>query len=101
MGWRNRSPITEMFLAGWRLRALADRIMRTRSKPLFALLVSLLVGVAHGQVAPKTSGNKGVYRDGAGGPMDAILLKDYDPESSLIAPRTAISHAKFPVIDMH
>lgn len=51
--------------------------------------------------ASKTGGNRGVYKDGSGGPMDTILLKDYEPESSLVVPRTNIARAKFPVIDVH
>jgi predicted TIM-barrel fold metal-dependent hydrolase len=35
------------------------------------------------------------------GPMDAILLKDYKPASSLIVPVTPIQKARFPVIDAH
>ncbi|HEY1949487.1 MAG TPA: amidohydrolase family protein [Bryobacteraceae bacterium] len=35
------------------------------------------------------------------GPMDSILLKDYDPQSSLIVPVTKIDRARFPVIDVH
>jgi predicted TIM-barrel fold metal-dependent hydrolase len=36
-----------------------------------------------------------------GGPMDAILLKDYKPASSLVVPATTIAKARFPVIDAH
>lgn len=35
------------------------------------------------------------------GPMDSILLKDYRPASSLVAPSTAVNKARFPVIDAH
>lgn len=35
------------------------------------------------------------------GPMDSVLLKDYKPESSLVVPRTPITKARFPVIDVH
>ena len=35
------------------------------------------------------------------GPMDAILLKNYKPESSLVVPETRIEKARFPVIDVH
>ena len=35
------------------------------------------------------------------GPMDALRLKDYAPESSLVVPRTQIAKARFPVIDAH
>ncbi len=35
------------------------------------------------------------------GPMDTILLKDYAPESSLVAPETFVPKARYPVIDVH
>ena len=33
--------------------------------------------------------------------MDSILLKDYEPQSSLVVPVTRIDKARFPVIDVH
>lgn len=33
--------------------------------------------------------------------MDDILLKDYDPISSLVVPETRLLRARYPVIDMH
>lgn len=35
------------------------------------------------------------------GPMDSILLKDYQPASSLVVPVTEVAKARFPVIDVH
>lgn len=35
------------------------------------------------------------------GPMDSILLKDYQPESSLVVPETRVEKARFPAIDVH
>lgn len=35
------------------------------------------------------------------GPMDALRLKDYAPESSLVVPVTRVARARFPVIDVH
>ena len=35
------------------------------------------------------------------GPMDAVLLKDYAPDSSLKVPETHPAKARFPVIDVH
>ena len=35
------------------------------------------------------------------GPMDAVLLKDYTPESSLVVPETKVAKARVPVIDVH
>jgi predicted TIM-barrel fold metal-dependent hydrolase len=33
--------------------------------------------------------------------MDTVLLKDYQPESSLVVPETYVSKAQFPVVDVH
>jgi predicted TIM-barrel fold metal-dependent hydrolase len=35
------------------------------------------------------------------GPMDSILLKDYQPASSLVVPETAVPKARYAVIDVH
>jgi predicted TIM-barrel fold metal-dependent hydrolase len=35
------------------------------------------------------------------GPMDGILLKDYQPSSSLVVPVTRLTKARMPVIDVH
>jgi predicted TIM-barrel fold metal-dependent hydrolase len=35
------------------------------------------------------------------GPMDSILLKEYNPSSSLKVPETHVEKARFPVIDVH
>jgi predicted TIM-barrel fold metal-dependent hydrolase len=35
------------------------------------------------------------------GPMDSILLKDYNPESSLVVPERAVAKARFPAVDVH
>lgn len=35
------------------------------------------------------------------GPMDSLLVKDYAPKSSVVAPETVIERARFPVIDAH
>src|SRR5215510_8025511 len=35
------------------------------------------------------------------GPMDAVLHKDYAPETSLVVPETKVAKARFPVIDVH
>ncbi len=34
-------------------------------------------------------------------PMDSVLLKDYEPEVSLVVPETPLTKAKFPAIDVH
>jgi predicted TIM-barrel fold metal-dependent hydrolase len=41
----------------------------------------------------------GVYVES--GPMDSVLLKDYQPESSLVVPETSVAKARFPAIDVH
>jgi hypothetical protein len=35
------------------------------------------------------------------GPMDKVLLKDYNPQSSLKVPVTSVPKARYPVIDVH
>lgn len=35
------------------------------------------------------------------GPMDRILLKDYQPRSSVVVPATSILKARYPAIDVH
>src|SRR5678816_736962 len=37
----------------------------------------------------------------APGPMDTILLKDYAPRSSVVAPVSFIPKARYPAIDAH
>ena len=34
-------------------------------------------------------------------PMDSVLVKDYNPDSSLVAPETHLPKARFPAIDVH
>lgn len=34
-------------------------------------------------------------------PMDSVLLKDYQPDSSLVVPQTLVPKARYPVIDVH
>jgi predicted TIM-barrel fold metal-dependent hydrolase len=35
------------------------------------------------------------------GPMDTVLVKDYAPQSSIVAPETFVAKARTPVIDVH
>ncbi len=54
--------------------------------------------------AAQTPAPKPVMRYGVpvkAGPMDTVLLRDYDPESSLAAPITKLPKARVPVIDVH
>lgn len=39
--------------------------------------------------------------DAAPGPMDAVRVKDYAPQSSIVASETVIAKARFPVVDAH
>ena len=39
--------------------------------------------------------------DAAPGPMDAVRVKDYAPQSSIVASETLIAKARFPVVDAH
>src|SRR6185295_15539486 len=38
---------------------------------------------------------------GYDGPMNKVLLKDYDPKSNLVVPEHHPAKAKFPAIDVH
>jgi predicted TIM-barrel fold metal-dependent hydrolase len=61
----------------------------------------LLLAVAVGFVVAQ---NKPVMKYGipvTGGPMDSVLLKDYQPESSLVVPEHMVPKAKYPAIDAH
>jgi len=58
------------------------------------LFLAFLAGVF---VVPITR----IARSATGSPMDALLVKDYQPGSSLIVPTTEIVKARFPVIDVH
>lgn len=94
------------------MRTLAELSARNRSAT-FTLILSLAVLVlscgrpaapppeaakeAGGQPAPVVKYGVTVVP----GPMDAILLKDYRPESSLRVPETRPPRAGFPAIDVH
>jgi uncharacterized protein len=68
-----------------------------------AFLLIALLGAAlftAGQTASKAPVTKyGVPV--VNGPMDAVLLKDYKPASSLVVPRSHLARARMPVIDVH
>ena len=62
------------------------------------LLTFLIVGASlFAQTKPVTKYGVQVQS----GPMDSILLKDYQPESSLVVMATKVVKARFPVIDIH
>jgi len=55
------------------------------------------------QTAPDTkkAGSRGGKKAGYDGPMNKVLLKDYDPNSNLVVAEHHPAKAKFPVIDVH
>jgi predicted TIM-barrel fold metal-dependent hydrolase len=61
------------------------------------LFFTALAAVLAGQTGPVTKYGVKVQP----GPMDSILLKDYDPESSLVVAQTRVEKARYPVIDVH
>ena len=65
-----------------------------------AALIAVFSSIAGGQQqTPEQEMKFGVRVQS--GPMDSVLLKDYEPESSLVVPRTEVEKARFPVIDVH
>jgi len=62
-------------------------------------LIALLPAAAAAARQPRGTVKYGV--EVQPGPMDKILLKDYQPESSLVVPETHLEKARFPVIDIH
>jgi predicted TIM-barrel fold metal-dependent hydrolase len=71
-------------------------------KTAFNLCLLVVIGAiaAIGQTEPSGSVMKFGVRVQPG-PMDSVLLKDYDPEVSLEVPVTQVQKARFPVIDVH
>jgi hypothetical protein len=75
---------------------------------LLPLALAFLVGSCRkaSQTQPKTETQQpeAVVKYGVtvqSGPMDSILLKDYDPSSSLVVPETQVPKARFPATDVH
>jgi predicted TIM-barrel fold metal-dependent hydrolase len=69
---------------------------------LRALLLTFLAGSASsvdGQTSTAPQVKYGIPVQP--GPMDALLVKDYAPASSLVVPRTPVAKARYPVIDVH
>jgi uncharacterized protein len=68
---------------------------------LFSRLPGILVlSVCLAQTPERTQSTQ---RNEAGydGPMNKVLVKDYDPKSNLVVPEHSLTKAKFPVIDVH
>lgn len=63
------------------------------------VVCGMTLGVCAGQTAAQPTVKFGVPV--TGGPMDALLLKDYKPDSSLVTPKSRVEKAKYPVIDVH
>jgi predicted TIM-barrel fold metal-dependent hydrolase len=71
---------------------------------LLVLVVAVAAAVLAQTQAPKAAAPKAQVKYGItvkAGPMDAILLKDYKPDSSLVVPVTRLAKARYPVIDIH
>jgi predicted TIM-barrel fold metal-dependent hydrolase len=71
---------------------------------LLVLVVAVAAAVLAQTQAPKAAAPKAQVKYGItvkAGPMDAILLKDYKPDSSLVVPVTRLAEARYPVIDIH
>jgi predicted TIM-barrel fold metal-dependent hydrolase len=72
-------------------------------KKILCLSAAVFAALAYAQ-APKAQEPATVMKFGVpvkAGPMDSVLLKDYQPESSLVVPETRVPKAKFAVIDIH
>jgi len=70
---------------------------------ILCLSAAVFASLAFAQ-APKAQEPATVMKFGipvVAGPMDSVLLKDYQPESSLVVPETKVPRAKFAVIDIH
>src|SRR3954454_22504396 len=65
---------------------------------LASLLAAALLHAQTGKNAERTTKFGIEVRPG---PMDSLLLKDYQPEVSLVVPATEVRKARFPVIDIH
>jgi predicted TIM-barrel fold metal-dependent hydrolase len=65
----------------------------------YALVAALAAFQAGGPPRPPRQVKFGV--EVQPGPMDSLLLKDYNPSSSLVVPETFVPKARFPVIDVH
>lgn len=73
-------------------QAFSTKKKLLRAPPLSALALVLILDVIFARV-PAASDKRG--------PMDAVLLKDYRPDSSLVVPVTKVERARFKVIDAH
>src|SRR4051812_15845683 len=69
----------------------------------FPYLVATLLAIAiiHAQTGQNAGRTTKFGIEVRSGPMDSLLLKDYEPEVSLVVPTTEVRKARFPVIDIH
>jgi len=65
----------------------------TRTATRCVLAASLLLGLVRGGLAQTPKADEA--------PADRLLLKDYRPRTIHRVPRTTITRARFPIIDMH
>ncbi len=80
------------------------RIDRLPFAALLLVAVTFLGGCAGREPTREEASQGKVVKYGVPvvqGPMDNLLLKDYEPESSLVVPVTRIEKARFAVIDVH
>jgi predicted TIM-barrel fold metal-dependent hydrolase len=75
------------------------------SRAALLAAAALALAGAYGPVSAQAPAAKaksaGSQRQPYDGPMNQVLLKDYDPVPTLKVPETLVSKAKFPAIDVH
>jgi predicted TIM-barrel fold metal-dependent hydrolase len=83
----------------WAMKRLSPRIAACTTAGLGFLATILLAfpQTSGGPAQSKSGGKKGGYD----GPMNKVLLKDYNPTSNLVVPEHHPPKAKFPAIDVH
>jgi predicted TIM-barrel fold metal-dependent hydrolase len=74
--------------------------MKETMRVVFLMAVAVLAGAAQQPTEPPARATKFGVRVQPG-PMDAILLKDYAPSSSLVVAETRVQKAKYPAVDVH
>jgi len=93
--------------AGWPLCQPAPVSQTCYTKPMRIHSLAVVVVVCAWQPAllraqtPEAKQPSRRSERGYDGPMNKVLLKDYNPASNLVVPETHVAKAKFPVIDVH
>ncbi len=81
------------------MKRLSSRVAVCAIAGLVSLAILFAVPqTPSGSAQSKSAGGK---KDGYDGPMNKVLLKDYDPSSNLVVPENHPPKAKFPVVDAH